>query len=56
MITNMLGYTTDLIVIKPLIGMKVSHDIQSLGRIIFFNLIANEACHDLINHRSQIRK
>lgn len=54
MITNILGYTADLIVIKPLIGMKVPHDIQSLSRIIFFNLIANQACHDLINHRSQI--
>jgi len=56
MISNILRDTNNIIIIKTLVSMKIPHDTQSLSRIIFFNLIPNQSCHDFINYRSQTRK
>lgn len=42
-ITDILGHTIKLIIIKPLIGMKIAHDVHTCSGIMLLYLKTNQA-------------
>lgn len=38
-VTNILGHTTKLVIVKPLISMEIAHNIQTFGSIVLLYLI-----------------
>jgi len=42
-ITDILGHATELIIIKPLIGMKIAHNVHACSGIMLLYLKTNQA-------------